>query len=248
MTTKRRESAKKRRDENGNNVCSCGCGRPPGKGRRAWHSQECVDRWLWANSPQFVRGKLMERDKGVCAKCGVDTLRAESRARVARALWEWHSKHGMEARIWRFHQSNPGRRDVPKFLLTDRWGFMQPRVAEARRARLMAMEAEGWNVERRLSWWEADHIVPVAEGGGQCGPDNYRTLCCRCHRVVTNELRQRLRKAKGPVAPHDNKQAGLPGSGMGQVSPVAFNCGSAADRKAAIHSGATGTSTTGQSK
>ncbi len=195
-----------------------------------------------------VRTQLSKRDKGVCAKCGVDTLRAESRARVARASWEWHAKHGMEARLWRFRRSNPGSGKVPNFLLTDRWGFMQPRVAEARRARLMAMEAEGWNVERRLSWWEADHIVPVAEGGGQCGPENYRTLCCRCHLVVTNELRQRLRKAKGPVAPHDNKQAGLPGSGMGLDLPGAFNCGSAADRQAAIHSGAPGSTKTEQPK
>ena len=60
--------------------------------------------------------------------------------------------------------------------------------------------------------------MPVAEGGGQCGPENYRTLCIRCHRVVTNQLRQRLRVANGPVAPHDNKQAGLPEAGMGQVS------------------------------
>jgi len=219
MTTKRRESAKTWRDENGNIVCSCGCGRPPGKGRRNWHSQECVDRWLWANSPQFVRSKLEERDKGVCAKCRVDAIRAENRASVASWASMWQAKHGMESRIWRFRKANPGRWDVPKFLLSDRWGFWQPRVAEARRARLNALTADGWNVSRSTSWWEADHIVPVAEGGGQCGPENYRTLCCRCHVVVTKELRQRLRKAKGPVAPHDNKQAELPEFGMGQVPP-----------------------------
>lgn len=89
-------------------------------------------------------------------------------------------------------RSNPGQWVVPKFLLSDRWGFAQPQVAEARRARLMAMEAAGWNVHRRTSWWEADHIVPVAEGGGQCGPENYRTLCCRCHAEETQNLRARL--------------------------------------------------------
>jgi 5-methylcytosine-specific restriction protein A len=33
--------------------------------------------------------------------------------------------------------------------------------------------------------WEADHIVPVADGGGECGLDNYRLLCRPCHVRVT---------------------------------------------------------------
>ena len=37
--------------------------------------------------------------------------------------------------------------------------------------------------------WEADHIVPVAEGGGECGLDNYRLLCRPCHVAVTAEWR-----------------------------------------------------------
>ena len=33
--------------------------------------------------------------------------------------------------------------------------------------------------------WEADHIVPVADGGGECGLDNYRLLCRTCHLAIT---------------------------------------------------------------
>lgn len=40
----------------------------------------------------------------------------------------------------------------------------------------------------RVTLWDADHIVPVVEGGGGCGLDNYRTLCIWCHREVTAEL------------------------------------------------------------
>ena len=40
--------------------------------------------------------------------------------------------------------------------------------------------------------WQADHIVPVIEGGGECGLENYRTLCTACHRRVTAELARRL--------------------------------------------------------
>jgi 5-methylcytosine-specific restriction protein A len=44
---------------------------------------------------------------------------------------------------------------------------------------------------RRKSLWDADHIVPVVEGGGECDLDNLRTLCLRCHRLATAQLRQR---------------------------------------------------------
>ena len=35
-------------------------------------------------------------------------------------------------------------------------------------------------------------VVPVAEGGGCCSLDNFRTLCTPCHQKETNALRQRL--------------------------------------------------------
>ena len=49
------------------------------------------------------------------------------------------------------------------------------------------------NPSRRKTLWDADHIVPVAEGGGECDLDNMRTLCLKCHRLHTEDLRQRLR-------------------------------------------------------
>jgi 5-methylcytosine-specific restriction enzyme A len=39
--------------------------------------------------------------------------------------------------------------------------------------------------------WQADHIVPVIEGGGECGLDNYRTLCTACHKQETAALAKR---------------------------------------------------------
>ncbi len=57
-------------------------------------------------------------------------------------------------------------------------------------------ELEMWGLRfigSRRSLWDADHILPVVEGGGQCALDNLRTLCLLCHREVTAELRLRLR-------------------------------------------------------
>lgn len=38
------------------------------------------------------------------------------------------------------------------------------------------------------SLWDADHIIPVCEGGGETGLENFRTLCIWCHRKETNKL------------------------------------------------------------
>jgi len=46
-----------------------------------------------------------------------------------------------------------------------------------------------WGGRRNL--WDADHIVPVVEGGGECDLSNIRTLCLKCHRKVTAALRAR---------------------------------------------------------
>jgi hypothetical protein len=40
-------------------------------------------------------------------------------------------------------------------------------------------------------FWEADHIVPVAEGGGESDLSNYQTLCTPCHAKKTKEQERR---------------------------------------------------------
>ena len=52
----------------------------------------------------------------------------------------------------------------------------------------------------RRSLWDADHIVPVSEGGGECDLDNIRTLCLRCHGAATAELRERSRRSGKAVS------------------------------------------------
>jgi 5-methylcytosine-specific restriction endonuclease McrA len=48
--------------------------------------------------------------------------------------------------------------------------------------------------------WQADHIIPVVEGGGECGLDNIRTLCTPCHRRETASLAARRAQARRSVA------------------------------------------------
>ena len=54
----------------------------------------------------------------------------------------------------------------------------------------------GQQDERWNGVWEADHVVPVSEGGGLCGLDGYQTLCRSCHGKESGELRRRLNAAK----------------------------------------------------
>ncbi len=61
-------------------------------------------------------------------------------------------------------------------------------------ARLKLQTEWGASVNRK-SLWDADHIVPVVEGGGECDLSNMRTLCLRCHRQQTAALRLRLAKS-----------------------------------------------------
>jgi 5-methylcytosine-specific restriction enzyme A len=62
--------------------------------------------------------------------------------------------------------------------------------------RVALMRHWGLKTRVRKSLWDADHILPVVEGGGECDLANIRTLCLRCHRAVTILLRERIRQAK----------------------------------------------------
>jgi 5-methylcytosine-specific restriction protein A len=68
--------------------------------------------------------------------------------------------------------------------------FLLRRARGAKRSALLHI----WGLRdlRRKSLWDADHILPVVQGGGECDLSNLRTLCIHCHRVVTAELRLRL--------------------------------------------------------
>ncbi len=131
--------------ENGRALCRwCSLEVPPG--RVTFCSDWCVNEWRLRTNPGYLRDRVFERDKGVCAACGLDCERELSRLRRARGA--------AAVRLWA------------------EWG-LKPR--------------------HRKSLWDADHIVPVAEGGGECDLENMRTLCLRCHRRATAELRERLR-------------------------------------------------------
>lgn len=58
------------------------------------------------------------------------------------------------------------------------------------------------NRDARRTGWEADHTIPLVEGGTHTAA-NLRTLCCPCHRTVTKELVRRLaqKRRETEIAP-----------------------------------------------
>lgn len=68
-----------------------------------------------------------------------------------------------------------------------------PDREEAELARAWLLEL-GAPLARSL--WEADHVVPVVEGGGECGLQGMRTLCLWCHKRETAELARRRAAAR----------------------------------------------------
>ena len=128
---------------NGRNLCRW-CNLEVPKGRVTFCSDWCVEEWRLRSDPGYLREKVFERDRGICAACGVD----------CEAAWVHLKRLRRAARV--------------RTLLE--WG-LKPRS--------------------RKSLWDADHIVPVVEGGGECDLANIRTLCLKCHRAATAELRKR---------------------------------------------------------
>jgi 5-methylcytosine-specific restriction enzyme A len=121
------------------------------KGRRTFCSDSCVHEWRLRTDPAYLRDRVLARDRGICAACGLDALE-----------------------FYRRFQLIPARK---------------------RKALRSQLDIHA----RRHSFWDADHILPVAEGGGECDLSNLQTLCLWCHQEHTARLRRRLKgKNKGP--------------------------------------------------
>jgi 5-methylcytosine-specific restriction endonuclease McrA len=140
--------------------------------RRNYCSDQCRDLYYMATSSQFVRFKVYERDHGVCVGgCGVDCDDLERRV-------YGHSQ------MLRLPRAGSHRR-----------ALLLP--SNQRTANAEALNKEGFSVTALpRTLWEADHIEPLADGGG-FGMENLQTLCQACHREKTyDEAHWRAKRRK----------------------------------------------------
>jgi len=152
--------------------------------RRTFCSEPCIHEWKIRTSPGYARDAVFKRDHGVCASCRLDTVA------VVRELGElkqqaYRAEYGVDDWAW-----DRGKYTAWPYRLDIVW----PVAAKAFFVRCQEIGLRGpWKGE---TLWHADHIVPVVEGGGECGLENLRSLCVACHRRETAALRKRLAKKR----------------------------------------------------
>jgi 5-methylcytosine-specific restriction endonuclease McrA len=126
----------------------------------------------------FARAELFKLERGVCQACGLDCD-----ALLSRLVAE---------------PSVPERERMLEAARGEKGNPTSPCFSSARAAAIARAPRAG-------DLWQADHIVPVAEGGGECGLENFRTLCDGCHRRATTDLRARMREAAAAAAAEGTK-------------------------------------------
>lgn len=150
-----------------------------------------MDAYLIAEGDSsHVRPIVYRRDRGVCAACGLNTDRL---GRVARTIGWWAQCRDKESHG--FHAATRLRDAGAYWIDPERRG-----AATYVYVRACVLLRYGWTpaqAKLNRTLWEADHAVPVAEGGGGCGLENYRTLCVPCHTKASAELMRRLRARAG---------------------------------------------------
>lgn len=158
---------------NGRNLCR-NCRNEVQARRQTFCSDECVHEWKLRTNPVYQARHVLERDNGVCELCGTDCVILLQELKKLRQQ-ERQELYGANCY------------DGP-YLPTDKLVRFKARCDELELSQHLRALC------RRL--WEMDHRIPVVEGGGECGLENLRTLCWRCHRRVTAELRARRAKNK----------------------------------------------------
>lgn len=172
----------RRKDADGNPLCRW-CQKPLANRRRSYCGVQCRIEVNIRTSVSSLRYYVHQRDKGVCAKCGLDTMRLDRILNYARRSY-YELQYGIESTNGCWVESHA--RSV-NFVLA-RMGFN-----------------EG------VSLWDADHIVEVS-AGGDSGLDNIQTLCVPCHKAKTKKMhadRKQARTGIKPKPPVKEVQIGL---------------------------------------
>ncbi|WP_299427980.1 HNH endonuclease signature motif containing protein [uncultured Meiothermus sp.] len=178
------------RGPNGRRLCRyapCNNEVPPG--RRTWCSEECVHQYRLLAHWNYARQHLRKREKGVCQVCGTDTRKLKS---SLMNLWKAAAQigrgHRLHKNLYRFAEYKG---------LAGQYAELAERLSRCGFHGFASELPKSWRP--RKAWkkpsdmWEADHILPVVEGGTHA-PGNLRTLCQPCHKQMTRALATKRKK------------------------------------------------------
>lgn len=161
------------------------CAGPLPPRKRSFCGPACIERWSIRASSAYAASKVLERDHGVCQQCKVDCVA------LLRELNELLRQQRHQER------SNAYPHEPPYSFELEGDGVFAATVRE------LGLKGDRALLRRRL--WEADHVVPVVEGGGSCGLEGLRTLCWRCHQHATAELARRRAERRKAVSDQNRK-------------------------------------------
>lgn len=158
------------------------CGSPL-KGRRTrWCSDECVHEYLIRSDPSYARKAVFQRDKGVCAECDLDCDEIRQRVKDAdrQAADEYIALRRERGHLISYAPRRPGAKIQSTNPQPGTYAYL---VREYRFDVLTEYDMQQWWF--RKTFWDADHIIPIYKGGGECGLEGLRTLCVKCHKKHT---------------------------------------------------------------
>ena len=153
------------KDKEGNPLCRW-CNQIVKKPRRTFCSTLCVHEYLVRSNPEYVREQLAKKSH-LCSHCRINVIGIT------------------QGRELRSYIGNSPRWSAT----SDTWTEYEERKALAelfRQYHLRYYQALGFPAKR--TWWDADHILEVDRGGGECALDNYQILCYLCHLKKTKEF------------------------------------------------------------
>lgn len=174
-------------DSAGRRVCVwCSSILPQNKKRQRWCSEKvrnCVQQFReMKGDMSYIRAQLKKRDKGVCRECRLDcelqkkVLMQDLSTLTPKASYTVSEVEDLRARWfpWLTKKAQP----IWDSLLQPGWT-----TVGVKRALLYLRD---WLARR--SFWDADHITEVREGGFGCDLNNLQTLCRRCHNAKTHSF------------------------------------------------------------
>lgn len=121
--------------------------------------------------------------RGECTWCG---------APCPKGRWGWCSKECQSAFFTRCNQADAKRAVIRR-----------DAIEPAKHLGDCIVACAACGAHMRAGKTEMDHIIPVSEGGGLCGLENYRLLCLVCHKQESSEgtrRRTRQRRARRATA------------------------------------------------
>ena len=144
----------------------------------------------WADLDALPRGPGGRR---LCRQCGQEVPPRRRTFCGDACVEQWKLKSDpsfLRSRVWkrdkgRCAQCGMNCRELEK-------GLEQLRKVLAREGLAVVYGSlrKALKIQSRHTLWDADHVRPVVDGGGECGLENMQTLCLWCHRDKTGAMRK----------------------------------------------------------